>query len=484
MNELHQSPSASAIVNSLRAIGYSFNTAVADIVDNSIAAGASAVAISFRTSPVYVAIVDNGQGMTQSEVVAAMRHGGIGPAAARSVEDLGRFGLGLKTASLSQCRRLTVLSLQDGVLSGARWDLDVIEQRDAWILQLLHAEEADAFPGVADLRRFGHGTVVLWENLDRATPSDAPQNDSLQRTILECGDHLALVFHRYIAPGYGVPVRLSINGRAVEAADPFMLRNPYTELAGEETYSIGGATIHIKAYILPHISKMTNNELERSGGKQCLRDTQGFYIYRNRRLITYGTWFKLLGRDELTRLARIQIDIPNTLDDLWNLDVRKSTASPPHSVKILLRQIIQIVAEKSVNVFKEKRRPSGTSNDVIYLWKHSRIRGGVRYDINRSHPLLDAFSAELTHEQARQFGRLLTAIELALPARQIYVDQACDEPIQQASDDLDDTLPVLLQDILKSMPPDERPSLIDHLLSIEPFKNYPTAARSIIEALT
>jgi hypothetical protein len=484
VKEIRQPPNAAAIVNSLRAIGYSFNTAVADIIDNSIAAGASAIEISFRVSPAYVAITDDGCGMTEAELILAMRHGGTGPSTVRQADDLGRYGLGLKTASLSQCRRLTVVSLSGGSLCAARWDLDEIERQNDWILTLPDEEEARNLPGVADLLRTGRGTAVLWENLDRATAGDSAKAEALQRLVLDCGDHLSLVFHRYLAPERGRGLTVLVNGRTLEPADPFMLKNPYTEFAGEETHMIDGEKVGVKAYILPHIGKMTPDELEHAGGRQRLRDTQGFYVYRNRRLITYGTWFRLLGRDELTRLARIQIDTPNALDHLWGLDVKKSTASPPEAVRTLLRQIIQIVADKSTNVFKERQRRGTANADITYLWERSKVRGGLRYGINRAHPLVAAFTADLTTEQLRQLERIFSAVELALPVRQIYVDQASNEPVEQSTDDITDALTALLEDLVRGTEPNRRRALIDDLLHVEPFRNHPAITRSIIEAMT
>ncbi len=133
MKRLIHPPSAPAMMNSLRAIGYSFEAALADIIDNSIAAEATFVDLQFRTvEPAYLAFTDNGRGMTEERLIEAMRHGGVGPDAARRPEDLGRFGLGLKTATLSQCRRLTVISRTSEGFCGARWDLDEVERSGDW----------------------------------------------------------------------------------------------------------------------------------------------------------------------------------------------------------------------------------------------------------------------------------------------------------------------------------------------------------------
>jgi hypothetical protein len=468
---------------SLRAIGYSFDTAVADIIDNSIAAGSTRIDISFDIDPAWVAIVDDGCGMTHDALIEAMQHGGTGPLEARSSQDLGRYGLGLKTASLSQCRRLTVVSLKGGDLSAARWDLDEVERRNEWVLKLPEREEIEKLPCCALLVQRNHGTLVLWENFDLAIAGEPDPQRAIQKLVLECGDHLGLVFHRYLEPEFGKGLGISVNLRPVEAADPFMRRNPYTEVAGEETRLVEGKRIFLKAYILPHFSHISAIELERAGGKEKLRDTQGFYLYRNRRLITWGTWFRLLARDELTRLARIQVDIPNSLDHLWGIDVKKSTAHPPEQVRQLLRQVIGFVANKSKNVFSERRRKRA-NDPTTYVWERSRIRDAVRYDINRAHPLISDFDGELPPQQRRGFQRILDIIELTLPARSIYLDQASNDPVDQDEPETAENLRGLLEELLARCPGTlERDRLIGVISTIEPFSSHQRITNMLLQEL-
>ena len=135
VREIHLPPSAPDLLESMRAIGYSFESALADLIDNSIAAAARTVNVRFSVSgEPYVAIIDDGTGMSPADLTSAMRHGSRNPDQARDALDLGRFGLGLKTASLSHCRMLTVISLRDGTLSARRWDLDYIAKRRDWML--------------------------------------------------------------------------------------------------------------------------------------------------------------------------------------------------------------------------------------------------------------------------------------------------------------------------------------------------------------
>ena len=172
MRTVTSTPSASILIESLRDIGYSFETAVADLIDNSITAGATIIQIFgvLDEGRARVAIVDNGCGMSHDELLEAMRPGSRSPLEDRERSDLGRFGLGLKTASFSQGRRLTVVSRQAGVTKAARWDLDHVAEVDEWSLQL--PDQLADVPWVSELG--ASGTIVLWEKLDRVVDQADP----------------------------------------------------------------------------------------------------------------------------------------------------------------------------------------------------------------------------------------------------------------------------------------------------------------------
>ena len=162
-------PRADILMTAIRSIGYTFESALADIIDNSISSGASNIHINFSSiSPAYISILDDGCGMNLDELRQAMKYGSKDVREKREKEDLGRFGLGLKTASLSQCKRLTVISKKDGHIYGARWDLDIIQNKQAWVLEVLSETEVEeAYPRstfipLRDLQTYETGTIVLW----------------------------------------------------------------------------------------------------------------------------------------------------------------------------------------------------------------------------------------------------------------------------------------------------------------------------------
>ena len=424
--------------------------------------------------------------MSYEELLNAMRHGGEGPSQARHSADLGRFGLGLKTASLSQCRQLTVVTLKAAVLSASRWDLDVVEQHGDWTLQILDDAEIAPLPRLVELLAQESGTIVLWRDLDRALEGSLQPDAGLSRLIDDSREHLALVFHRYINP---TPTEsgcaISINSNPLERFDPFLTSNPATEELQTERVTMDGGTVLIRPFILPHLSRLTRADLRVAGSGDSLKQSQGFYVYRNRRLISYGTWFRLIKQDDLTKLARVSIDIPNTLDSVWGIDVRKATATPPEAVRTVLRRIIDRIADRGANVFRERRRPTG-STETTYLWLRSRIRDATLYTINRAHPLLTSLRIAVSSDASIALERTLKALELALPTMAIYADIGRDTSLDPSPDDLFADLKSLALGMLDGLENDSAPKamLLKALPSIEPFSKYPACTKAVLEEIS
>ncbi len=328
-------PYAPTLIESTRAIGYTLEAAIADIVDNSISALASCIDIFFfPVGDSYIAILDDGCGMDTDELETAMRYGSQSPNEKREANDLGRFGLGLKTASLSQCRTLTVVSKQDSCIEARCWDIDHVLETNDWSLLIFDSEEElDVIPQIEELRKLKSGTLVVWQNLDRLKVGTLDFKRSMGKKMDDVRNHLSLVFHRYISGESGIKkMLLRMNNVPVDFADPFLSKRN-TQVMSDEIINIYGSKVVVRPYILPHISNLTTDEIAALGGKEGLRKTQGFYVYRNKRLLVWGTWFRMMRQAELSKLARVQVDIPNELDNLWTLDIKKSTAMPPEEVR-------------------------------------------------------------------------------------------------------------------------------------------------------
>lgn len=255
-------PYAPTLIESTRAIGYSLEAAVADIIDNSIAANANRVDISFfPIDGAYVAILDNGKGMNEEELDLAMQYGSKNPSETRDSKDLGRFGLGLKTASLSQCRCLSVVTKQGDNVFGRRWDIDHVSEVGEWSLLILDEEEMSKIPQFDSLMQCETGTLVVWQKLDRLKAGEINFELALGRKIDSVREHLSLVYHRYLSGETGITkLYLSINGQAVQPLDPF-LKSKSTQPMDDEVLVIRGQKIIVRPYILPHISRMSQEQL-------------------------------------------------------------------------------------------------------------------------------------------------------------------------------------------------------------------------------
>lgn len=424
-------PRAGAMLESLRGLGYSTAAALADIVDNSISAGAANVRIDFSWNgqSSRISIFDDGRGMSDGELESAMRLGDKNPLAPREAHDLGRFGMGLKTASFSQCRRLTVATLKDSVTSCLRWDLAELAANpdSGWLLFEGAAAGSESFLG--SLKGKKNGTLVLWESLDRIVTAGYKSDDYLA-LIDDVEASLAMVFHRLIQ-GPGARLRLILNDRLIKPWDPFMMGNtakPWTSPVARHATDYG--TIEAQAHVLPHRDKLTAAEFDVNGGPAGWTAQQGFYVYRNERLLVAGGWLGLGNskawiREEAHRLARIRLDIPNTADAEWKIDVRKSTARPPVSLKPWLTQLAENTRERARRVFAYRGTPTPMQGSaaVEQAWRVDRVKAGMRYRIEEKHPAVVAVLDSVGEFQPL-VKAMLRVIEETVPVQRIWLDTA------------------------------------------------------------
>lgn len=423
--EHHLPPSAASLSASLRDLGYSLEAAVADLIDNSISADATIIDTICDLSaacPVLV-IADNGRGMNPDELLLAMRHGAADPKKERSIRDLGRFGLGLKTASFSQCRRLTVISAQNGERCAAEWDLKLVDERDDWYITILDEAEIAAQPFIERLG--SNGTLIIWRDLDRLLEDETGQRrDEIVNEKLDVLErHLSLVFHRFMSGEIKgrKKISLSVNGHRIEPFDPFCRKNPAVQMLAEEKVWLGDTAVSMQPYILPHHSRLSASEYDFYQSRSDFISNQGAYIYRNGRLMAWGDWFRLIPKGEATKLARVQIDFPNNLDESWTIDIKKSRARPPHAVRERLRQIINQITGRSVVVHRGRGQKL-FEESAAPLWERYADHGGIRYTLNTSHPLVQTLSDRLDSDGVKHLGLLMDSVSAALPVEMIYSD--------------------------------------------------------------
>lgn len=454
----HLPPRASSLTASLRDLGYSLETAIADLIDNSISAAATDIQIFCdmnRSMPVMV-IADNGTGMTEDELIAAMRHGSTDPRKDRGPRDLGRFGLGLKTASFSQCRRLTVVSASGGQLSGVEWNLAQVEEDDDWFVSVLDQQEIADSPFKETLA--GKGTLVIWRDLDRLFEDESGQkrDEIVNEKLTVVERHLSLVFHRFLSGEVKGRKKLSIkiNGHPVTPFDPFCRKNAATQVLPEETVWIDEVPVTMQPYVLPHHSRLSASEYDYYQDRSDFISNQGAYVYRNGRLMAWGDWFRLVPKGEATKLARVQIDFPNSLDEAWTIDIKKSRARPPHAVRERLRQIIDKITTRSQTVHRGRGRKLFEETDAP-LWERYADRAGIRFSINAQHPLVTSLASRLSAVDADTLRLLLDAVAASLPIEMIYSDYSVSpREVGQVSVDEDQILK-RLEDLKKVIYGDE-----------------------------
>ena len=462
MKEKECLPNAYKLIESMRYMGYSFESAIADLIDNSITAMATKINIyMIPYDDPYIIIHDDGCGMDDEKLSEAMRMGS-NPNDVRDENDLGRFGLGLKTASLSLCRKLIVASKKNNKLSCYSWDLDYVKEKNKWLTIQYSEEEINKMPMYNELmNNIENGTYILLKNFDRIKSTTNDFEKTFNEKIDDTRNHIALVFHRFIQEG----LNIYINNDKIEGRDPFLENNKATQPKRTEEIKIEDETITVKPYILPHINKLTKEDIEKVGGKEDLKKNQGFYIYRNKRLIIWGTWFRYVRQEELSKLARIKVDIPNTLDKIWKIDIKKSTASIPDSIKKNLVKSIEDSILSSKNVYRYRGRRKSNS-EIIYTWDKIKNRDEVMYKINRELPQYKLLFNSLDNNQKKSLELLLREIELNLPIDAIYTEKAEGNKIQETEENFEN----MIKEFMESQEEECKKNGINYEEFIEKFR--------------
>jgi hypothetical protein len=462
-------PDPISLIESMRAIGYSVEAAIADLIDNCISAQADAVEIKYDASQdPFVAILDNGWGMAPDELTNAMRHGSHNPSDEREADDLGRFGLGLKTASLSQCRKLTIVSRKDCVTSARRWDLDIVQQSGRWLVVVPDFKELEALPMFSRLQALDSGTLVVWQDLDRLTAGAFDPQAEMTTKLSSLYEHLALVFHRFTQKEEGIgPVSMMVNGQQIPPRDPFLRSNTFRQPLEGQVIKHERGDVRVSPFILPPVSHLSPDEISLAGGKEGLRGTQGFYIYRNRRLVIWGTWFRLVPKEEFYKLTRVQVDIPNTFDNLWALDIKKSVAYPPEAIRKRLKELIPHFANTSKKTVTYPGRKQSAKGFVPLWTRVEPHHGAFRYEINMEHPVNQSLSSRLVEDDQRYFQMLLSLFGDTLPFESIYADMCGDRRV----DNEEEALASLTEIALNLL---EITGLgVDQVMNIDPIVRYP-----------
>ena len=407
-------PNISNFIKSLRDIGYSFEIAVADIIDNSISATAKNIDIIIKPEPELVfELFDDGIGMNEKELIEAMRLATKNPDNKREKSDLGRFGLGLKTASFSQCKLLTVLSKKDEIINARQWDLEYISNEDEWKLIIPKKNCLKKFNQYEKLINCDSGTLVVWEQIDRY------DKKLFSKKISELIDHISLVFHRFLEAKPGMQkLDIKINNISVEPFDPFNKNHPATQQIPDEIIYQFGEQVVIQPYILPHHSKIERTEYDYYATKEGYIKSQGFYLYRENRLLIYGTWWGLHRVTDAHKLVRIKVDITSDQDKYWGIDIKKSKAYPTSEMKTELKRIINKITVKGSRPYSGRGKKI-LDKTTTKFWNLIADNGKIRFVLNQEHPVLKRLYDELDAEQLMLFDKYLKCIQSYIPVEAI-----------------------------------------------------------------
>lgn len=483
-------PYAAPMSESLRAFGYELPSAIADLVDNSIFAGSKNIWIDFKWAgdASTICITDDGKGMTERELVDAMRPGSRNPLESRDPKDLGRFGLGLKTASFSQCRRLVVRSKVSGKAASTRcWDLDFVAHKNKWLL--LRDAGAASEQHFGRLGKLNQGTAVLWERMDRIVKGQHPDDDGHKRffhnRIEAVERHLSLVFHRFLEGKKRL--HIFVNNNEVEPWDPFLKSEKATQQIADERITLFQKQITVIPYVLPHISKLTAEKHDRASGIRGWNLHQGFYVYRNERLLVPGDWLGLpFTKEEHFKLARIQLDIPNSMDHEWEIDVTKSKARPPDALRKDLKYIADVTRRRASEVYRHRGKVMArkSAQDFVFVWQQVKRRGKFFYRVNREHPLV----REALNAGRKDVESLLRMIEETVPVPLLAITNSEHPdkhglPFEDASAK---EIASLLQKVYDAMRESKIPgsTAMERLRVMEPFDRFPELVESLDEQTT
>ena len=422
-------PNASSMIETFRAIGYNLETAVSDIIDNAISANAKNIYIEriWHGGKSIITIKDDGHGMNGEELINALRPGAQNPLDEREETDLGRFGLGLKTASFSQCRKLSVLSKKKGYAPVYwSWDLDYVAKTNEWnLIKWLPGDYLNAMDNQDS------GTFVIWSDLDRIIPLSTSEADDNAKRKFSCSlervkQHIAMTYHRFIEDK---TVKIYWCGNVIEAWNPFFPcpEENFTDTPAPQENISGGGTI--KGYVLPHKSRVSEYAYKAGEGMYGYPAQQGFYVYRGKRLLLAGDWLGIFRKEEHYKLVRIQIDLPNTLDTNWQIDIKKSKATPPIACRDQIEQYAKKIRSVGEKVFRHRgkilRHRAG--QDFQPLWLDKSKGGKWFFVVNRDHLLIKNITEMAKTQPAQAIDTLLKFIEESIPTKAIYVKETHEE---------------------------------------------------------
>jgi hypothetical protein len=427
-------PDPENLIKSIAEQGYSLETSLADLIDNSISANASEIEILIDTNsePFILFIADNGNGMTEDKLKSNMQFPSSSPENIRNTNDLGRFGLGLKTASFSQTRCFTVISRKKGEsgYNARTWDVEYLKEKKKWNIIINTQNEIDNLLSIYrklsksflnEFSNYNPNTIVIWQGLYKFENYLESSNKSLalKKELTEVtSEYLSLVFHRFLE-NKKKPLKIRINNNLIKPFNPF----PDSEESGLRKLELNQTLfqtdkLKIEGYILP-----SRSLVESKGNSQwtmqnkSLMDMEGLYIYRLDRIILYGGWNGIIKKSPRLQLARLKVNIGNSVDHYFHLNVAKSSIVIPYELRIaFLRYISDLKTEAEKEYYNKGLKMVSTtevsSKDLLFIRKASNR--GMLLELNPTFPLLKNLFNELNDEQLKQLNVIIRIVNTTI----------------------------------------------------------------------
>jgi hypothetical protein len=437
-------PNPEYLIKSIAEQGYSLESSLADLMDNSISANADMIEVLIKMDeePFTLFIADNGSGMDEETLKASMQFPSNSPEEERNVFDLGRFGLGMKTASFSQTRCFTVLTRKKGTKTyyGRTWDVNYLKQVGKWRLLVNTREEIieliEQYHTLSDghLNRFENfdaNTIVVWKGLykfENYLEEDNRQS-ALKKQITEVtSDYLSLVFHRYMERRRN-PLQIRINNNLIAPFNPFPTTITDFRPIEYKQKNFSTDSLKIEGFVLPSRSIDESQSISIWTTKnRSLMDMEGIYIYRTDRLIHFGGWNGLIKKAPRLQLARLRVDIGNSVDHLLHLNVAKSQIEIPHDLTTAFEKYIDELKTQAEREFFNRGIRKFSSNrkeDNVQLFERKASNKGTLLEVNSNFPLLKSLMGELKKEQLTKLNLVIRMINTRInEIRQTHEEKA------------------------------------------------------------
>ncbi len=468
MNYEDVTPNPEYLIKSISEQGYSLETALADLIDNSISANATKIEILINTDeePFTLFLADNGQGMDEETLKLSMQFPSTSPDGEREHIDLGRFGLGMKTASFSQTRKFTVLSRKEGTerYYGRTWDLTLLKEHgwklwvnsDVEIETILNEYKKQSSEKFESFEGYNPNTIIVWNGLYKFQDylEESNRQYALQTEIEETlRGHLSLVFHRFMEDK-NTPLQIRVNNKQLKPFNPFPISEHDFRSVEFKQRRFGDDSIKLEGFVLPSRSideTKENINTIWTTKYRSLTDMEGIYLYRANRIILFGGWNGLIRKVQKLQLARLRVDIGNSVDHLLHLNVAKSQVIIPHDLKEAFEKYINDLKEEATKEFYNrgiKKYPIKKENHYS-LFERKASNKGTRLELNSNFPLLEGITDELSAKGQSKLKILLKMINTEINSiRQTHEDRVflgIEKENEISEDELLSTIHALLE---------------------------------------